>query len=113
MGSIVAREVLERLPETNEDETCVARALCIGLAEEKMSGKKFDPSARLKLLIHALQHERLNVQYQQANRQLMQAKLAGDAELERKAYEELVTLRREMSPLKSNTVNPFTKQRGN
>lgn len=113
MGSIVAREVLERLPETNEDETCVARALCIGLAEEKKSGNKLDPAIRMSLLINALQQERLNVQYQNANLKLTQAKLARDADAERKAYEEVVTLRREMSRLKSFSMNQFTKQRGN
>lgn len=114
-GSIVAREVLERLPDMHVEEgqedplSAAARALCIALAEEKNSGKKLEAGMKLELLSTALMHERLNVQYQTANLKLTQFKVAGDKEGEQRAYEEVVTIRREISRLKSQALNQLKR----
>jgi DNA primase len=114
VGSIVAREVLGRLPSGNDEEGghSAAHALCINLAEEKLAGTKLDAGLRLKILTGALSQEQLNVQYQTANLKLTQAKMAGQAEDERTYYEQVVTIRREISRLKSQSINQLTRQRG-
>jgi len=78
MGSVVAREVLERLPETNEDETCAARALCIDLAEHSKTGNKLDSGNRLRILVLALKCARLKVQLDKLGWEIRKALDADD-----------------------------------
>jgi DNA primase len=102
-GSIVAREVLQRLQQVADDgivKLDAARALCVALAEAPPKGTKLDPRARLDMLVRSISAARLYMRHREAGLRLTRAKLHGDVKAEEEASREVAVLLREIVRLK-------------
>ena len=129
-GSIVARELIPRIPNTNRDagpsggavvpgvphdagsaqsdgndEKVLesARSLCIALAEARPQGVKLDAGVRLGMIIRRLRLSALLSRHDEANRRLAHAKLNGDTAGAETAYQQVVQLRKAIAELKSQS----------
>ncbi len=103
-GSIVAREVIQRLQNVADDGIVAAegaQAVCVALAETPPKTSKLAHDQRLQILIKEYLTEKLSIQARLANLRCTQAKLNRNADEERVAYEEMVAVRKEMARLKS------------
>ncbi|MCY3022718.1 MAG: DNA primase [Planctomycetota bacterium] len=102
-GSIVAREVLERLQDASDGgvtEAHGARALCIALAEAPVEGTKLDPELKLRMSVQRIRGASVAVRIREAERKQTHARLEGDAPAQDEAYRTVVALRKEMAQLK-------------
>ena len=103
-GSLVAREVLERLQDAPEEQTNLAdgaRSLCVALAEAPLEGSKIGPGLRLEMCIRRMKRVGLEALVKAAERRFTNAKLAKDAQAEAEEYQKLVLLRKDLAKLKS------------
>jgi DNA primase len=103
-GSIVAREVLERIQdaEGGGDGAADARALCISLAESPAQSTKLDAGHRFKLCMNRVRGAALTGREKEASAKLAHARLSGDREKEAEAYREVVELRKQIAAVKSS-----------
>jgi hypothetical protein len=105
-GSIVAREVLQRLQGLTDDGILKteAQALSAAVAETPNIGSKLDPQARLDMLVRLISKARIYARHIDADLRWTHAKLNGDAGAEEQAWREVMELRKEMAKLKSAVV---------
>jgi DNA primase len=104
-GSIVARELLRRIPDTLPDGPVdstldAARCLCIALAEGRLDGVKLDAESRLQMVLRSIRKMALYRKHEDANRRLAHARLNGDARQVDEVYREVVELRKAIAELK-------------
>jgi DNA primase len=126
-GSVVARELLRRIPNSlpsekgsaketerransgpeNSGEKLLesARSLCIALAEGMPHGVKLEASVRLQMVIRPIRKAALYRRHEEANRQLAHARLNGDTAGVSKAGQLVVQLRKAIAELKSQSSN--------
>ena len=105
-ASFVAREVLARLPDTNDEESLDqkgAKPLCIALAEARSGGLKLDAQARFDILSREFLRQTLDMKYRYASRKLTHARVQQDVDGIQKADEELAQIRQSIKKLKSNS----------
>jgi hypothetical protein len=117
-GSVVARELLRRIPDdptpdvspsengktgsgpANNTTMDAARSLCIALAEGLPQGVKLDAESRLQMVLRSIRKSALYRKHDEANRRLAHARLNGDTQQVDAAYQQVVQLRKAIAELK-------------
>jgi DNA primase len=112
VGSIVAREVLQRLrdADTGQDAASPSLALaplaavqsvCVSLAETPPITGKLEPELRFEMLLKPVLVTNIQYRLEEATRYWTHAKLSKDVNLEESSYTKMVLLRKQLTQFRA------------